>query len=212
VLSAIVVDDVQANREVARLALARIGAEVREAASGEEAIRLVRERRPDVLLLDVRMPELSGPETLRRLEVEGLRAGIRIVAVSASALDHERQAGLAAGFDDFLVKPLELERLYACLADLLDLTFEYELPLHEVGTEVEDPLRSAMALPEPVRHALRSAAGDFNVTDLKKALEMLDALGDDFRPLAQELQRMSRRYDMEGIVQALNETPSVSHA
>jgi signal transduction histidine kinase/CheY-like chemotaxis protein len=209
-VSAIVADDSAESREVLGTALAIAGVDVRRAVNGEQALALIRERAPDILFLDVRMPGLSGPETLSRLEADGLRRGVRVVAVSASALEHERQAILRSGFDVCLTKPLQFDRLYDCLAELLGITYAPPAPVTPTAPLARDV--RPPALPEALGRALRAAAEEGNVTDLHAGFEELERLGDAERILAGELRRLSRRYDMPAIVAVLDEMTAVPRA
>ena len=80
-----------------------------EAADGAEALQLCAQLRPDVVLMDLRMPGMSGVDAARALRAKGVTAPI--AALTADAFDEDRRACLAAGMDDFLVKPLTQEAL-----------------------------------------------------------------------------------------------------
>ena len=85
-----------------------------EAVNGREAIDQCLSAPPDVVLMDIRMPGLDGLEVSRFIRVEEARAGLaptRIVAVTANAFAEDRQACRAAGIDDFVTKPVDLEAL-----------------------------------------------------------------------------------------------------
>ena len=74
---------------------------------------------PDLVLLDIQMPVLDGYEVLRRLRDAPATRHVPVVAVTANAMPQDRERGLAAGFDAYLTKPLELQRLAATMAALL---------------------------------------------------------------------------------------------
>ena len=85
--------------------------------------------------MDMRMPEIDGIE--RRAAIGSRTSGppgLKIVATSASALEHEREEYLKAGCDDFVAKPFRAERIYDCLQHLLGVEFEYEAPAAEPGS------------------------------------------------------------------------------
>lgn len=113
----LVVDDHAANRELARLILAGIGAEISEAADGEEAVQLAAEWPFDVILMDLRMPRLDGPGALRRIrEAPGPNDATPVLAFTADA-GTEAAAHLAAlGFEEVVAKPLEPGTLIAAVA------------------------------------------------------------------------------------------------
>ncbi|MDB5429129.1 MAG: hybrid sensor histidine kinase/response regulator [Caulobacter sp.] len=106
-------EDNPINAMLARALLEREGCTVVRAANGEEALDLAASGVFDIILMDVRMPKLSGLEAARALRARGVRTPI--VALTADAFEDDRQACLAAGMDDFLVKPLTLVALRAAL-------------------------------------------------------------------------------------------------
>ncbi len=112
----LLVEDNATNRRVAELFLERAGCEVALAVDGGEALAVLKERRVDLVLMDVQMPVMDGLEATRRIrdEIAG-GARIPIVGLTASALKEQVEACRAAGMDDVIAKPLERERLKAVL-------------------------------------------------------------------------------------------------
>jgi len=102
----LIVDDDARNRKLARDVLNLAGLETLEAASGEDAIALARERLPDLVLMDLRLPDLDGGEALRRLKAEPATANIPVVALTAVA--GAREALLDAGFAAAIEKPIDV--------------------------------------------------------------------------------------------------------
>ncbi|RAK58241.1 response regulator [Phenylobacterium deserti] len=109
----LLVEDNPINALLARALLTREGCVVDHAAAGEEALAAVRVGAYDLILMDMRMPGLSGVETARQLRTAGIDTPI--VALTANAFDDDRQACLAAGMDDFMVKPILPDSLRAVL-------------------------------------------------------------------------------------------------
>ncbi|MCR5873960.1 response regulator [Phenylobacterium sp. J426] len=109
----LLVEDNPINALLARALLTREGCTVEHAVGGEEALAAARAQVFDLVLMDMRMPGLSGEETARRMRADGVAAPI--VALTANAFDDDRRACLAAGMDDFLVKPLSPDALRAIL-------------------------------------------------------------------------------------------------
>ncbi|HSV02289.1 MAG TPA: response regulator [Phenylobacterium sp.] len=109
----LLVDDNPINAMLGRALLAREGCAVDQAACGEEAIAACGVGTYDLVLMDMRMPGLSGEDTARALRRLGVAAPI--VALTANAFEEDRQACLAAGMNDFLVKPLSPDALRAIL-------------------------------------------------------------------------------------------------
>ncbi len=113
-LRVLLVDDVAANREIARHYLVNRGHTVTEAAGGAEAMRLASDNDFDVVLMDMRMPGVDGLETTKRIRtIDGPRGQVPIVAVTANALDHQILEGRRAGMVDHLTKPFTPDELLA---------------------------------------------------------------------------------------------------
>jgi CheY-like chemotaxis protein len=107
-LVVLIVDDDVRNRKLARDVLAFAGFDTLEAATGEGAIALVAERLPDVVLMDLRLPDLDGSEALRRLKAERAIAHVPVVALTA--VTGAREALLEAGFAGTIEKPIDVLR------------------------------------------------------------------------------------------------------
>jgi two-component system cell cycle response regulator len=115
----LVVDDIAANLRLLEAKLLNEYYEVNVATSGEQALSVIEEWTPDVVLLDVMMPGLDGYEVCRRLKSQAATAHIPVVMVTALTEQAERVRGLEAGADDFLSKPLDDATLFARLRALL---------------------------------------------------------------------------------------------
>jgi len=109
----LLVEDNPINALLARALLAREGCEVEHAIGGAEALAAAEVGVFDLILMDMRMPGLSGEDTARRMRENGVKTPI--VALTANAFEDDRHACLAAGMDDFLVKPLSPDALRAAL-------------------------------------------------------------------------------------------------
>ena len=115
------VEDDPANAELMAALLARQGfVRLRIAHDGAAGLALAAAQRPDLVLTDLQMPGMDGFEVLARLRADPRLAGVPVVAVSAAALAADRERAVAAGFDRFLTKPLDLQQLLAVLHELLD--------------------------------------------------------------------------------------------
>jgi CheY-like chemotaxis protein len=92
--------------------------EVEEACDGREAIQKIAANKPDVALLDIAMPFLDGYEVLRSVRADAALAGVRTVALTAFAMQSDRDRALEAGFDAYVSKPVELKALRQTVARL----------------------------------------------------------------------------------------------
>jgi two-component system, sensor histidine kinase and response regulator len=117
--SILVVDDVESNRKLARFHLAAAGYDVKLAATGAEALALVAAVPPDLILLDIGMPDMDGIECCRR--VRALRGGedIAIVFLTSHTDSSTHEAALASGGDDYLTKPIQKTELLIRVRSLL---------------------------------------------------------------------------------------------
>ncbi|HSF24783.1 MAG TPA: response regulator [Blastocatellia bacterium] len=114
------VDDHDGSREATSELLRNLGYAMFEAATGSDALRLVREVRPQLVLLDVKLPDISGHEVCRRLKDDPSTASIPILEISASfTTRRDRVAGLESGADAYLAKPVEPDELVATIRALL---------------------------------------------------------------------------------------------
>lgn len=115
----LIVDDVATNRIVMKVKLAAACYTVEQADSGAEALRMAVEAPPDLILLDVLMPDISGLEVCRRLKADPRTADVPVILVTALADRTSKVTGLEAGADDFLTKPVDEVTLLARVRSLL---------------------------------------------------------------------------------------------
>jgi len=199
-LRALVADDVAENRDILEGMLSDIGVQVQSVADGQQALQRLRTFHPDIVFLDIRMPVLDGMEAMRRLRMDEALRQVKVVAISASVLEHERREFLAAGFDAFIDKPFRFERICGCLAELVGAEFEYSQEELETADQVD---WSAIELPAELRGKLREAAELFSVTEIEDYLGEVEGLGEEQRRLASHLRELKQAHDMNGILRAL---------
>ncbi|WP_050528547.1 response regulator [Pseudorhodobacter aquimaris] len=122
-LTVLVVDDVTTNRLVAATYLRMLGAKMLEAASGAEALEILERSNPDLVLLDMNMPDMSGLETLAKIRtLPGDIASLPVIAMTADAMAEHRAYYLASGLDGYLAKPITPTRIEAEVAAVLGKT------------------------------------------------------------------------------------------
>ena len=115
----LVADDRPTSRELVRTALERSGYDVSEAVDGRDALEQIRNSMPDLVILDLHMPVVDGFAVVREIRMDDSLRRLRVVALTASAMEGDRLKALGAGFDGFLTKPLSLVSLREELAGLL---------------------------------------------------------------------------------------------
>ena len=112
----LVVEDHDDTREMLHMLLEMWGCRVVEACNGLEAVEAASRERPQFILMDSRLPFVDGLEATRRIRKNGLRNQVKIVALNGSGSPRYHADALAAGCDDSLEKPLDLDRLQTCLS------------------------------------------------------------------------------------------------
>lgn len=115
----LVADDKATSRELIRTVLERIGYAVSEAGDGTEAVKAAFQIQPDLIILDLQMPTLDGFGALAKIRSDARFADLPIVALTANAMQGDREKALAAGFTSYISKPVTLSVLRAELARLL---------------------------------------------------------------------------------------------
>ena len=119
----LVVDDVTENRALLVETLARLGFEVVQASGGYDGLALAQSALPDLVLMDIVMPDVGGLEVIRRLRKTATGGAVPIIAISASATTEVESKAIAAGADAFLAKPVDLKALVARVGSLLKLAW-----------------------------------------------------------------------------------------
>src|SRR5215467_13602016 len=122
----LIVDDNETNRDILATRLATHGYELLQAADGEQALVAAREQTPDLILLDVMMPKLDGIEVCRRLKGDSALPFIPIVLVTAKSDVRDIVAGLEAGADEYLTKPVDQAALVARIKSMLRIKAYHE--------------------------------------------------------------------------------------
>lgn len=120
----LLVDDVADNIAILAAALEAVGFVTASAINGREALTMLDSFTPDLILLDLLMPEMDGRETVRHIRAAKNHT-VRVIAVSANAFEATRRDCLAIGFDDFISKPVELDLLFERIQTGLGLVWHY---------------------------------------------------------------------------------------
>ncbi|MBD3216601.1 MAG: response regulator [Candidatus Lokiarchaeota archaeon] len=107
----LLVEDNEMNRDMLSRRIARRGFEVTTAVDGAEAIAMAKEASPDLILMDMSLPTIDGWEATRRIKAKPETSAIPIIALTAHAMEGDREKALAAGCDDYDTKPINFSRL-----------------------------------------------------------------------------------------------------
>ncbi|VAX31560.1 BarA sensory histidine kinase (= VarS = GacS) [hydrothermal vent metagenome] len=206
-VKALVCDDVKENREVLEKFLTSVGVEVLSVDNGKDAIEMIRSNPPDILLMDIQMPGMSGIEATKQIIKEFGENHIKIILHSASVLRHEQDEYKKLGCHGFILKPFRKQTILDCIEDALSIEYEYEKtgeePVMDSSTEMLD--FSKFNLPGEIVSRLKEGAELCNITQLEKALAEICQLDGNGKDLAPHLQEHVIKYDMEGIINILEQ-------
>ncbi|MCT7991003.1 response regulator [Laspinema olomoucense] len=134
----LVADDEATNRQLLTTMLSGVGFEVREAINGQEALEISRSFEPHLIWMDVRMPVLDGCEATQQIKATCTGLPPTIIAVTASVFEEEKGAILSAGYDDFLLKPIQESLVFEKMSKHLGVSYIYE----EMTSILSDQVRS----------------------------------------------------------------------
>ena len=188
----LVVDDIAVNRELLRQLLEPQGFLVDEAETAEAALERIRGTPVDLLILDLRLPGMSGLELARQLRATPAFAALPILAASASALDLDPRVAIEAGCNDFLAKPFLAEDLTTKISRLLD-------PNDPVARGSGEPFVTATWSDPGLLRPLHAAAQEGDVLRVREEVLRLRAMGAPGTVL-DEIDRRASAFDVDGVV------------
>jgi CheY-like chemotaxis protein len=203
--SILVVDDQFENRDWLIKLLLALGFAVRGADNGSAAIRVWEEWSPRLILMDIHMPVMDGLESTRRIKADPRSKDTAIIALTASALEEDRQTVAQCGADDFLAKPCREDVLLEKIRALLHVEYDYEesvepdaAPAAAAGFLTAEQLGK---LPLALNQALRDATAAGNKRLLDKLIVKVSETGDTGS--ARALQDLADRYEYDALSRLL---------
>ena len=116
----LIVEDNEKNRKLVRDVLTFKGYRLAEAETGEDGVRLAKELRPDLVLMDIQLPGINGIVALGQIRDDPTIRDTPVIAVTASAMTQDRQKIMAAGFDGYQSKPINVKDFLAAVRAMLD--------------------------------------------------------------------------------------------
>jgi two-component system cell cycle response regulator DivK len=116
----LIVEDNEKNLKLVRDVLQYRGYQTIEAGSGEEGVRLAKARIPDLVLMDIQLPGMDGIAALGELRADPTTRAIPVIAVTASAMTHDRKKIMAAGFNGYQSKPIKVKEFMDAVREMLD--------------------------------------------------------------------------------------------
>jgi two-component system cell cycle response regulator DivK len=116
----LIVEDNDKNLKLVRDVLQHQGYRTIEAGTGEDGVRLAKERHPDLVLMDILLPGMDGIAALGQLRADPATRAIPVIAVTASVMTHDRKKLLESGFDGYQSKPIKVRELMEAVRETLD--------------------------------------------------------------------------------------------
>jgi two-component system, cell cycle response regulator DivK len=116
----LIVEDNEKNLKLVRDVLRHTGYQTIEAGTGEDGIRLAKERVPALILMDIQLPGIDGITALGQLRADPATRAIPVIAVTASAMTQDRKKIMAAGFDGYQTKPIRVREFMDVVRETLD--------------------------------------------------------------------------------------------
>jgi len=204
----LIVDDRWDNRQVLIRMLQPFGFDLREAGTGSEALDLVLSWSPHLVWMDMRMPGMDGYEATRHIKESEQGKTIKVIALTASAFEEERNQVLAAGCDDFLRKPARNREIFDALEKHLGVRFVYAEPT-PIAEEVEDTapetdarLRDALsAVPRSTLTQLAQAAAR---ADIHQIITLIEEVRTYNSASADIILTKANEFDYPAIVRLIN--------
>ena len=203
----LVVDDLADNRNFLCELLQRAGFSVQPAVGGAAALALAAAWRPHLVLMDTRMPDMDGLETMRRLRAAPEQAGLKIISLTALAYAEDRAAALAAGADDFLAKPVKPLELLEKIGQQLELVYAPENPPPPRPAPRADTVAALARQPAGWRNQLADAV---SLANFNAVTQQLDTLRSGHPDLAQSLDQLASQFDADNLLKLLADAAALA--
>ncbi len=202
----LIADDEDTNLMLISQMLGNIGFETRQATNGEEAVETFKAWQPHLIFMDMRMPVMDGYEAIRRIRAGAGGRDVKIVIVSASAFEQNRQEALRAGADDFMAKPFREAVLFEMIGKFLGVEYVFSdeagpaklLPGAAVMSAMTAEILSV--LPEESVNKMRDAVIN---ADFDLMMELVGGVEDHNILVAQELRSLIERFEYTEFLELL---------
>ncbi len=209
-VDAMVIDKVKENRDILSRMLMKTGVDVVEVENEGQAIEALARKVPDIVFLDIRVPMVGEEQMMKQAIQEFARHNVKMVAVSASVLKHERDHYIQLGCHEVIMKPFRYGAISNCL--IKNLNIKLELP--EPKADHKDPPSQGhfdprkFVLPQPFYSNLLKVAQSRNITRLKQVAPGIEKLGPEYQLLHDRLMECIRNFDTEGVLSILEKVSS----
>jgi CheY-like chemotaxis protein len=203
-LKVLIVDDQPENRLVLKDVLLPLGFDVSEATDGHAALTGAKEFQPDLILMDLLLPDLDGFEATKRIRQMSELKDTIILAVSASAFEETRHESLAAGCDDYFTKPLQVDEILDHLRTYLHLEWIYEEDSTAQSSLTNQAKEPIVPPPETALTGLHALVSIGDLDELQNQVIRLTATDPEFIPFATKIQQLAAEFrldDLQGFIE-----------
>jgi signal transduction histidine kinase/DNA-binding NarL/FixJ family response regulator len=201
----LIVDDNEENRNVARLVLQAVGFRLKEAANGKEAIVLAKEWQPHVILMDIVMPVMGGTEATEIIKVADWGKEIKIIAISASAFDEDREKMMHKGADAFVSKPFKESDLLEEIRNQTGIEYDYEKLIFEDKSETKEFSSEQISnIPKDIQEDFKVAATTGNIEKINELAGKVSAID---KGLSDYIQSLAEDFNIGAIRNLFKKNP-----
>jgi PAS domain S-box-containing protein len=202
----LVVDDQAENRLLVVKMLEAAGFNPHEAVNGVEAIQSTLAWKPDLILMDIRMPIMDGYEAMRRIKASNEGRNIPIIAVTASAFTNDEQDSLEAGANAYIRKPFKDTELFKAIETCLGIQYDYAeetspASIPKPTTSIPQGIILPTDLPKDLIGQLRQATLTAN---LGRLMGLIDQVGQQSPQVADQLRQLAQQYDYDALLALFN--------
>lgn len=212
-VKALLVDDNKTNLDVLSRTLQNIGVETMETDNGAEALKLISKFPPQIVFSDYHMTNMDGLELTKLIKNDTSNKQVKIVMISASVFDHQREMYMKEGVQAFIGKPFIREEILKVLADLLKVEYQYEKDETTSKKDNHDTSDySSISLPKPLLLSLKSASQGGMITRLKQILISMENDKSSGSYLVPQLMDMVDQMEFENITKLIDKILESNHA
>jgi signal transduction histidine kinase/DNA-binding NarL/FixJ family response regulator len=197
----LIVDDIEENRRVLADMLLPLGFEVTEAVNGKDGLRKIPEFEPDLIFIDLVMPEMDGIEAAREIRNSPKQKHIKLITVSASSSPEAVPDGI---FDAFMPKPVEMKELFKILSAHLELEWIYSKSEEPAVSESESDCSEELLMPPASElDALYKLARGGDIMGVLNMLEEIEQSGKQYSSFVKEIRQLAEAFQIKEIRELL---------
>lgn len=205
-LSILIVDDSQVNRHLLKSIWSNVEIQIREAKNGKIGLELIYEEKPDIVLLDLMMPEMDGFEMMKLLRTKPDYDDVRVIAISANVLKQAREESLSLGCDAFISKPFKIQDLLDMIKEIMDLEWVYagKEESKSKNHNVADDKKKFTLPPEEDISVIRHMVRQHNITGLEDFIKELKRRAEKSQEsFIEEIESLTSNLDFDAILKLI---------